>query len=126
MTALQKLMKSVFLFHLKNSFRSRDIKVFVFLSSSLSLPVSHCFSGSSKVKLKVFDVINSITRNVIWLISWEGIKGTTLKYCPLIEYYVSNIFMEKSYQKFELKACPRPLFNFSKSRRTEITRKRFF
>ena len=32
-----------FLFHLKSSFHSRDIYIFVFPSSSLYLPVSHCF-----------------------------------------------------------------------------------
>ena len=30
-----KIMKNVFLFHLKSSFRSRDIQIFVFLSSPL-------------------------------------------------------------------------------------------
>ena len=34
-----------FLFHLKSSFRSRDIRIFVFSSSPLFSPVSHCFRG---------------------------------------------------------------------------------
>ena len=33
----------MFFFHLKSSFRSRDIQVFVFSSSYLFSPVSHCF-----------------------------------------------------------------------------------
>ena len=44
MIALQKL-KDVFLFHLKSSFRSRDIQIFVFPSSPLFSPVIHCFGG---------------------------------------------------------------------------------
>ena len=33
------------LFHLKSSFRSGDIQIFVFPSSPLFSPVSHCFGG---------------------------------------------------------------------------------
>ena len=40
--AFQKL---CFLFHLKSSFRSRDIQFFLFPSSLSFLPVSHCFRG---------------------------------------------------------------------------------
>ena len=36
-----KNMKNVFLFHIKSSFRSRDIHIFVILFSPLFLPVSH-------------------------------------------------------------------------------------
>ena len=63
-----------FSFHLKSSFHSQDIQIFVFLSSSLFAPVSHCFRGSLKVNLKVYDVINSLNKNLITicLISWEG------------------------------------------------------
>ena len=32
-----------FLFHLKSSFSSRDIQIFVFLAFPLFLPVGHCF-----------------------------------------------------------------------------------
>ena len=35
--------KKCFLFPLKNFFRSRDIQIFVFLSSTLFLPIGHCF-----------------------------------------------------------------------------------
>ena len=63
MIALQKLWKC-FLFHLKSSFRSRDIQVFIFPSSPLFLPVSHCFRGWSKINVKVYDVINCL-KNLI-------------------------------------------------------------
>ena len=46
MIPLQKLWK-MFLFHLKYSFRSWDTQIFVFLSSPLFPPVSHCFSSWS-------------------------------------------------------------------------------
>ena len=39
--------------HLKSSFRSRVIQVFVFTSSPLFFPVSHGFRGKSKINLKV-------------------------------------------------------------------------
>ena len=50
MIALQKLWK-IFFIHLKGSFRSWDIQIFVFLSSPLFFPLSHCFRGSSKKNL---------------------------------------------------------------------------
>ena len=53
-----------FLFHLKSSFRSRDIQIFVFPSSPLFLPVSHCFRDWSKINLKVYDVINCLNKNL--------------------------------------------------------------
>ena len=33
----------------------------------------------------------------------------TVKFCPLIEYKIRNIFMEKSCRKFGPMASPRPL-----------------
>ena len=64
MIPLQKLRKT-FLFHLKSFFRSRDIQIFVFSSSPLFFPVSHCFRGWFKKNLKVYDVINCISKNLI-------------------------------------------------------------
>ena len=52
MIALQKLLK-MFLFHSKSSFHSRDIQIFVFPSSTLFPPVSHCFKAWLKTNLKV-------------------------------------------------------------------------
>ena len=43
------------LFHLKSSFRSRDIQIFLFSSFFLFLPVSHFFTGWSKKNRKVYD-----------------------------------------------------------------------
>ena len=58
------------LFHLKSSFCSRDIQIFVFLSSPLFLPVSHCFRGWWKINLKVCDVINCLNKNLITHFVW--------------------------------------------------------
>ena len=72
MIAHQKLWK--FLFHLKSSFRSRDIQFFLFLSSPLFLPVSHCFRAWSKINL--YDVINCLNKNLITLFVWYLEKET--------------------------------------------------
>ena len=58
------------LFHLKSSFRSRDIQFFVFLSFTLSSPVDHFFRGWSKINLKVHDVINCLYKNSITYFVW--------------------------------------------------------
>ena len=64
-----------FLFYLKSSFRSRDIQIFVFPSSPLFLPVSHCFRGWSKINLKVYDIINCLNKNLkkhfVWYLEKE-------------------------------------------------------
>ena len=67
--ALSKLWKMV-LFHLKSSFRSWDIQIFVFSSSTLFYPVSHCFRGWSKINLENYDVINCLWKNVITYFVW--------------------------------------------------------
>ena len=69
MIALQKLWKMFFM-HLKSSFRSWDIQVFVFPSSPLFLPVSHCVRGCLKINLKVYDVINCLNMNLITHFVW--------------------------------------------------------
>ena len=85
--ALQKLWK-IFLFHLKSSFRSRDIQIFVYLSSPLFFPVSHCFRGWSKKNLKIYDVINCLNKNLIIHFVWylEKEKSCDIELCPWIEY----------------------------------------
>ena len=60
-----KNVKNLFLFHLKSSFRSRNIQIFVFLSSPLFLPVSHCFRDWSNINLKVYDIINCLKKILI-------------------------------------------------------------
>ena len=62
---LFKNYEKCFLFHLKSSFRSRDIQIFVFLSFPLFPPVSHCFRGWWNINLKVYDVINCLNKDLI-------------------------------------------------------------
>ena len=52
-----------FWFHLKSSSRSQDIQIFVMPSSTLFLPIGHCFRGWSKINLKVYDIINCLNKN---------------------------------------------------------------
>ena len=54
-----------FLFHLKSSFPSRDIQIFVFPSSPLFLPVSCYFRAWSTINFKVYDVINCLNKILI-------------------------------------------------------------
>ena len=53
-----------------SSFRSWDIRGFVFLSSPLLLFVRHCFRGWSKINLKVYDVTNCQNKNLITHFVW--------------------------------------------------------
>ena len=103
MIALQKLWK-FFLFHLKSSFRSRDIQVFVFSSSPLFLPVSLCFSCWSKKNLKVYYAINSVSKN--WITHFVRYLKKEIG-CD-IEYQTRNIFMENSCRKCAPKLVPDP------------------
>ena len=73
MIALQKL----FLFHLKSSFGSWDIQIFVFWPSPLFFPVSHCFRGRSKKNLKVYVIINCLNNNLITHFVWYLEKEIT-------------------------------------------------
>ena len=57
--------KNVFLFHLKRSFHSGDIQIFVFSRSPLFRPVSHCFRCWFKNNVKVYDVLNCLSKNLI-------------------------------------------------------------
>ena len=60
----------MFLFHLKSSFCSRDIQMFVFQSSPFFHPVSHCFRGWSNRNLIVCEIINCLNKNLITYFSW--------------------------------------------------------
>ena len=95
MRALQKLWK-MFLFHLKSPFRSQDIQIFVFLSSPLFLPVSHCFRGCLKIKLKVFKVINWLNKNLMTHL--EGIRYD-IETLPIDRVLNKEHFYEKVMQK---------------------------
>ena len=111
MIALEKL----FLFHLKSSFGSWDIQIFVFWPSPLFFPVSHCFRGRSKKNLKVYVVINCLNNNWITHFIWYLEKEITCDIETLpIDREIRNIFMNKSCRKWTSKASPRPLFNFAK------------
>ena len=74
MIALRKLRK-LFLFHLKSSFCSPDIQIFVFPSSPLFPLSGICFRSWSKVNLKVYDVINCLNKNLITHFVWYPEKG---------------------------------------------------
>ena len=56
--------KKCFSFQLKSSFWSHDIETFVFPSSPLFPPVSHCLRGWLKINLKVYDVSSCINKNL--------------------------------------------------------------
>ena len=56
---------------------------------------------------------------------WGRKEGMTLKLCPLIVYYMKNIFMEKSCRKYAPKASPRPLSNFGKQPKIATASKKF-
>ena len=104
------------IFHLKSSFCTRNIQVFVFLSSPLFLPASHCFRGWWKINLKVCDVINYLNKNVIahfvWYLKKEKWYDTeTLLVDRLLN---KEHFYWKIMQKMCTKAIARPLFNFGK------------
>ena len=72
MIAIQKL--KIFLFDLRSSFRSRDIQIFVYSSSPLFFPVSHCFRSWFKKNIKVYDVIYCLNKNLthfVWYLEKE-------------------------------------------------------
>ena len=77
-------------------------------------PIGHYFRAWSNINLKVYGVISCVNKNLITHFVWylKNEKGMTLKLCQLIEYYLRNIFIEKSCRKCAAKASPRSLFNF--------------
>ena len=110
-----KTMKDVFISNkrLFSFLRYSDICISVF---PLFLSVGHCFRSCSKTNLKVYGVINCLNKNLIthFVCILRRKKGMTLKLCPLIEYYIRNIFINKSCRKCAPKASTIPLFNFGK------------
>ena len=77
-----------FLVHLKSSFCSRDIQIFVFPPSPIFLPVSHCLRAWSKMNLKDSDVANCLNKNLLKHFVWylEKEKSMRLSLWPLIQY----------------------------------------
>ena len=97
----------MFFFNLKSSFRSQDIQIFGYLSSPLFFPVSRCFRGWSKKNLKVYDVINSLDKNLITHFVWYFEKEMRCDIKTLsIDRILRNIFMEKSCRNCAPKASP--------------------
>ena len=68
MIALPKLWKMFF--HLKSSFWSWDIQIFVYSSSPLFFRVSHCFRGWFKKNIKVCDIITCLNKDLIAYFVW--------------------------------------------------------
>ena len=96
-----------FQFSMKKSFfYFRDIKVFVFPTSPQFFPVSPCLRGWFKINIKVYDTSICLNKNLITYFVWylEKEKDMTLKLCQMIEYYVWNIFTEKSCRNYAPKA----------------------
>ena len=96
-----KTMKNVFLFHLKSSFHSQDVKLFVYLSSPLFFPVSHCFWGSFKKNLKVYDIINCLNENLIthyvWYLEkeiWRDIKILSIDWVLNTEHFYGKMMQK--------------------------------
>ena len=113
--ALQKQKQKSFLFHLKSTFRCRDIQIFVFSSSLFSPPVSHCFRGWSKKNLKVYVVINCLNKNLIIHFVWYLEKEIRFDIETLSTDRVLNKehFHGKIMQKCAPKATSRRLSSFS-------------
>ena len=99
--------KRCFLFHLKSSFHSRDIHIFVFLSSPLFLPVSHCFRTWSKISLIVYGVINYLYKNLVTHFVWnlEKDKGYDIETLSINilkkEYFLWNNHTENMHWKLQ-------------------------
>ena len=115
MIELQKSYEKCFLFHLRSSFCSRDIQIFVFPSSPLFLPIRHCFRGCSKIIL-VYDVINCLNKILMMHFNWylEKKKRYDIETFSIGKVLNKAIFMEKSYRKCAPEANPKHLFNFGK------------
>ena len=79
MMAFQKLSKMFFISSKKLFSVSRYSDFCISVSPPPSLPpsppVSHCFRGSLKINLKVYDVINCLYKNLITHFVWYLEKG---------------------------------------------------
>ena len=93
MEALQKLWK-MFLFHLKSSFHSWDIQIFVFLSSTPFPPVSRCFRSWSKINLEVYNVVNCSNKNLIKQFAWYFEKE---KRYDIKNFFIDRVFKSDSH-----------------------------
>ena len=109
MIALQKLWK-IFFFHLKSSFRSRDIQVVLLPPSSFCLPVSHCSRAWSKINLKVYGVINCLNKNLIthFFLYLQKEKLHDVDTLAIDTALNKGQFMEKSCRNIHQKLVPDP------------------
>ena len=120
-------------YHLKSYFLE-IFKFLYFLPPFFFLPVGHCFTGWSKINLKVYDVINCLSKNLITHFVWYLEKEIRYDIETLCIDRVLNIelFYEKSCKKCVPKASPRPfiiLLNNPKQRlhaRCSFTNKIFW
>ena len=109
-----KIDEQRFLFHLKSSFRSQDIQVFVLTFWSYrknglirkTRLISKYMTSQSDYQ--------TISINILPSISWN--KGNqTMKFGQLIEYNKGYIFLQKSCWKWDRETSSTPLFVFLKS-----------
>ena len=111
MIALQNYEKC-FLFHLKSPVRSRDIQIFILLSSPLFLPVSHCFRGWFEINLKVYDINNCLNMDFITHFVWYLRKE---KRYNIETLSIDRVFNTKHfYEKIMQEMFTKPLFHFGK------------
>ena len=108
---VQKLW-NFFLFHLKGSFCSGDIQIFVFPSSLPFFPVSHCVRGWSKINLKVCNIINCLNKNLIthfiWYLGKE--KRYDIETLAIDRVLNKEHFYRKIMQKCAPKLVPHPFW----------------
>ena len=102
MIALQELWK-LFFISSKSSFRSRDIKIFVYSSSPLFSLVSHCFRGWFKKNRKIYVVINCLNKNLLTHYVWYLEKKTR---CGTETLFIDRVLnTEHFYGKIMQKMC---------------------
>ena len=91
--------------HIKSSFCSQDIQVFVLTFWSCSKMVDN----KDQVNSKFYDVTPWLTNNYTY--TWPNISKSkdnqAMKFSQLIECNVRNIFLEKSYTKCGGETSPR-------------------
>ena len=101
-----KMMKNVFLFHLKALF---VVKICKFLSWLFD-HVEKRLDSKNKINFKIYDVTAWLTNNCNTHI-YQYLKSKSnqaTKFVQLIECYTRNIFLGKSYTKYDRKTFPRP------------------
>ena len=112
MIVLRKLWKMFFISS-KKLFCSRDIQIFVFLSSLLFPPVRQCSKGWSKINLQVYDVMSSVNLipHFVWYFQKQKSYGNETLF---IDRVLNKEHMEKLYRKCAQKPSPKPLLKFGK------------